>query len=136
MPGAVLGDVLRLEHDRAGTVAEQDAGAAILPVEHAAEGLCADHQRLRAHAGAQQRIGGRERVEEARAHRRDIEGDPAGLASEQRLDLRGGGGKGVVGRGGGEHDQVDLGRLDARRLERLRAASVASVEVVSPSPAM
>ena len=33
------------EHQRAGAVAEQDAGGAVLPVEDAAEGLGADHQR-------------------------------------------------------------------------------------------
>ena len=35
---------LRLQHDRAGAVAEQHAGAAVLPVEDAREGLRADHQ--------------------------------------------------------------------------------------------
>ena len=66
--------LLRFQHDRAGAVAEQHAGAAIGPVENAREGLRADHQRALVHAGAQQAVGGRERVDEARAHRLQVEG--------------------------------------------------------------
>ena len=61
------GLLLRLEHDRAGAVAEQHAGAAIGPVEDAREGLRADHQRALVHARAQQSVGGREREDEIRS---------------------------------------------------------------------
>ena len=65
--------LLRLHHDRAGAVAEQHAGAAIGPVEDAREGLRADHQRALVHAGAQQAVGGGKRVDEAGAHRLQVE---------------------------------------------------------------
>ena len=42
---------LGAEHDRAGAVAEEDAGRAIGPVEDAREGLGADDQRLLRLAG-------------------------------------------------------------------------------------
>ena len=56
--------------------------------------------------------------EEAGAHRLDIEGQPLGHA-QGRLHLDRGGGKGVVGAGGAEHDQVDLIRPQAGRRQRL-----------------
>src|SRR3546814_18023973 len=62
------------------------AGAAIFPIEQPAEGLGADHQRAAVDAGAQHRIGDLDRVEEARAHRRDIERD-AIVHAEHRLHL-------------------------------------------------
>ena len=52
-----------LEHQRAGAVAEQHAGRAVLPVEDPAERLRADHQRLLRIAAAQHRVG------DASAHR-------------------------------------------------------------------
>ncbi len=65
---------LRFEHHGAGAVAEQHAGAAIGPVENAREGLRADHQRALVGAGAQEIVGGRQRKDEARAHRLQVEG--------------------------------------------------------------
>ena len=65
--------LLRLQHDGAGAVAEQHAGAAVVPVENARECLGADHQRALEGAGAQQVVGGREREDEAGAHRLQIE---------------------------------------------------------------
>ena len=45
--GEDAGRVARLEHDRAGAVAEQHAGGAVLEVEDAREHLGADDERLR-----------------------------------------------------------------------------------------
>jgi hypothetical protein len=115
--GIVRGRVLRLEHDRARAVAEQHAGGAILPVEQPAEGLGADHQRAAVRAGADHAVRHLHRVEEARADRGDIERD-AIVDSQHRLHLGGGGGEGVVGRGGGQHDQVDVLRRDAGGRDR------------------
>ena len=56
-------------------------------------------------------------VDEARAHRLDVEGGALGHA-EGRLHAGRGGGKGLVGRGGRQHDQVEVGRLHAGMVER------------------
>jgi len=63
--GRGAGLLLRLEHDGAGAIAEQHAGRAVVPVEDAREGLGADHQRPLVRACAQERVGDRERVDEA-----------------------------------------------------------------------
>ena len=68
-------------------------------------------------AGAQHRIGDLHRIEEARTHRRDVEGD-AIVDAEHRLHLGRGRREGLVGGRGGEDDQVDILRGDARRFER------------------
>ena len=60
----------------------------------------------------------RQRVEEAGADRSDVEGD-AVVDAEHGLHDRRGGREGLVGRGGGEHDQPDLAGLDAGRGQRL-----------------
>ena len=108
------------EHDRAGAVAEQDAGRPVLPVEDAAERLRADHQRMIGHAALEHIVGDAERVEEAGADRGDVEGD-AVVDAERGLDQGRAGRKGLVGRRGGEHDQADL----ARRRRRPRRAPCA-----------
>ena len=64
----------RLQHDRPGAVAEQDAGRAVLPVEDAREGLGADHQRALVRAGGQELVGGRHGEDEAGADRLKVEG--------------------------------------------------------------
>ena len=120
---AGAGLLLRLQHDRAGAVAEQHAGGAVGPVEDAREGLGADHQRALVGAGAQQAVGGGEPVDEARADRLQIEGRAVGDA-EPGLDRDRAGRKGVVGRRGREHDQIDRLRVDVgageRRLRRMQ----------------
>ena len=99
---------------RAGAVAEQHAGAAILPVEDAREGLGADHQRGARLAEAQRVVGDRQREDEAGAHRLHVEGGAARHA-EPRLDLGRGRREGVVGGRGREHDQVEIAAAHARR---------------------
>ena len=111
----------RQDH-RPGAVAEQHAGAAILPIENSREGLGADHQRATGLADADEVVGHGEGEDEAGADRLDIEGGAAGHA-ESRLDLRRGRRKGVVRRAGRQHDEIDVGRAEVgpgeRRLGRL-----------------
>ena len=102
---------LRLEHDRAGAVAEQDAGGAIGPVEDARIGLRPDHQGTLEAAAAQETVRDREAVDEARAHRLQVEGG-AMRDAEPGLDRDRAGRKRVVRGGGGEHDEIDRLRLD------------------------
>ena len=99
---------LRLEDDRAGAVTEQHAGAAVVPVEDAREGLRADHQGSRCKAVLDQAVGHRDAVDEAGTNRLDVEGRSAGHA-QPGLDACGRGRKGFVGRRGREHDQVEVG---------------------------
>ena len=72
--------LLRLEHDRAGAVAEQHAGGAVVPVENAREGFGADHERALERASVQEIVGGRQPIHEARADRLQVEGRAAGDA--------------------------------------------------------
>src|SRR5438045_1787303 len=88
--------LLAAEHERAGAVAEQNAGRAILQVKDAAERLRADYQRLRRAAGAKHRIGDRQRIKKAGAHRVYVERD-AVVDAERRLDLGRRRGEGLVG---------------------------------------
>jgi len=113
----------RIQHDRPGPVAEQDAGAAVLPVEDPRKGLGADHQRGARLTQPQGVVGGRQRKDEPRAHRLHVERGAA-LHAEPRLELDRGRREGLVGRCRREYDQVEVaaahpGALEgaARRLE-------------------
>ena len=70
MPGVVAG----LEHHRAGAVAEQHAGGAVVEIEDARKHFGADHQRLAGAAGADHRVGHGQRIDEAAADRLHVEG--------------------------------------------------------------
>ncbi len=104
------------EHHRARAVAEQHAGAAVVPVEDAREHFGADHQSFFVLAGFDERVCGCHGIDEAAAYRLHIE-CRAVLRAELRLQQAGGAGKDVVGGGGRDNDQVDLGGRHARRLE-------------------
>ena len=69
---------LGLQHQGAGTVAEQHAGAAILPIENARERLCADHQGALRLAALDEVVGDVRRIDEARADRLHVEGGTLG----------------------------------------------------------
>ena len=114
---AILG-LLDSEQDRSGAVAEQDAGRPVFPVEDPAERLRSDHQSMIGHAALDHIVGDRQRVEEAGADGRNVEGD-AVVDPERGLDESRAGREGLVGSRGGENDQSDLLRLDARRGESL-----------------
>src|SRR5439155_16181840 len=89
------GLTLRLQRDRAGTVAEQYAGGAVVPIEDARKGLRVDHQRTLEFAGLEQTVDGRKPEHEARTRRLQIEGGTAGNA-ETSLDGDRGRRKGIV----------------------------------------
>ena len=123
----------RLEHDRPRPVAEQHAGRAVGPVEQAREGLGADHQRALVRAGDEELVGRRDGEDEAGADRLQIEGD-AVSDPERRLHLGRHRRKRVVGRRGGDDDEVDVGglqpgvgerRLGGARRQRRRRLAVA-----------
>ena len=97
-----------LQHHRAGAVAEQHAGRAVLPVEQARKGFGADHQRALVRAGGEELVGGGDGEDEAGADRLKVEGDALSDA-ERGLDLARRGGEGVVGRRGRDDDEVDVG---------------------------
>ncbi len=65
------------QHHRAGAVAKEHAGAAIVEVEDAREDLGTDDQRAPGRAGADHRVGNGQRIDEARAHRLHVEGRAA-----------------------------------------------------------
>ena len=113
----VSGCVCAVEHDGAGAVAEQHAGGAVGPVENARKGLRADHQRAGERARLEQAIGRRQRVDEAGAHRLQVEGGAMGDA-ELGLHRHGAGRKGVVRRRGRQHDEIDRLRIDLGMGER------------------
>ena len=117
---------LRLQHDRAGAVAEQHAGAAVLPVEDAREGLGADHDGALELAGLEEIVGDGQGVDEARADRLHVEGGALGDA-EAGLDAHGGGRKGAVRRGGGADDEIDVDRVDAGAHQRLARGGDAEI---------
>ena len=98
----------RLQHDRAGAVAEQHAGRAVAPVEQARERLGADHQRALVRTGDEELVGRRDREDEAGAHRLQIEGDAVRHA-EIGLHLGRHRRKGVVRRRGRDDDEIDVG---------------------------
>ena len=106
------------QHDRAGAIAEQDAGGTIIPVENAREGLGPNHQGGARLAGFDKIIGNRERVDEAGADRLNVEGGTP-IHAERGLHLGGGGGKCVVGRGGRQNDQVECGGRQIGVAQRL-----------------
>ena len=79
----------RFQHDRAGAVAEQHAGGAIVPVENPGKRLGADHQRAAMRAAADQRVGQRHRVDESTAHCLHVEGGGAMVAEPRLHQARG-----------------------------------------------
>jgi hypothetical protein len=87
--------LLRLEDDRAGAVAEQNAGRPVFPVEEAAERLRADHKGVIRHPALHHIVGDGERVEEAGADGGDVEGDTV-VDAERGLDPSRAGGKGLI----------------------------------------
>ena len=115
-----------LEHHRAGAVAEQHAGAAIVPVQHPGQGLGADHQRGLRRTGADELVGDGQRVDEAGAGRVDVEGRAAGGA-QLVLQQAGRGREDQVRRGGAEHDQVEVSGADAGRFHRAHRGVVGEV---------
>src|SRR5207302_6226146 len=70
----------RFEDDRAGAVAEQDAGAAVFPVDETRQGLAGDKQDTAGGATLDELAANGEAVDEATARRVDVEGAGADAA--------------------------------------------------------
>ena len=103
-----------LQGHRARPIAEQHAGASVIPVEPAAELVGADDQHPLHGAAAQVLGGGDQGEEKATAGCGEIEGHGVGGA-EGRLHL-GGRSEEVVWARGGQQDHVEVGRPPARLL--------------------
>src|SRR5688572_17755012 len=97
----------RREHHRPGPVAEEHAGAAVVPIEDAREHLRAHHQSLLVHARSDETIGRGKRIDEAGAHRLHVEGS-ASLDAELRLQLASRAREDVIRRRGGHDDEINL----------------------------
>jgi len=106
------------QHHGAGAVAPQDAVAAIVPVGDARQGFGADHQHVFGRAGLDELVGDAHGVDEAAAHRLQVERRAAVGHPQLGLHDAGGAGEHQVGRGGGDQQQVDLVDRQARRIER------------------
>ena len=109
--------VRRRQHDRAGAVAEQHAGAAVGPVDEARQAFDADHERALRLAEADVLVGDRERVDETAAGGLERE-RRAAVDVEALLQQRAGVREDQVGRGRADDDEVDVGRRHAGGLQR------------------
>ncbi len=99
--------VARAQEHRAGAVAEQHAGAAVLPVQDARIDLAADHQDAARLAGPDHAVGDRQAVDEPGAGRRQVEAE-APRDAQCRLHAQRGGGKRLVRRAGRQDDRVHV----------------------------
>ena len=106
----------RTEHHGPGGVAEQHARIPVRPVDDLGKRLDSDHQHRLRRARGDLRARERERVEESRARRRDVEGVRL-LGAQPVLHEARGRGKRAVSRHGADDDLVDLRAVDARVLQ-------------------
>src|SRR5262249_18472511 len=116
----------RVQQQRAGAVAEQHAGAAVLPIEDAREGLGAEDERGARLPEAQRVVRDRQRTNEAGAHGLYIDRGPPRHA-EARLYLDRRRREGFVRGRGGEHDQVEVAAAHAGALQRLASGVIGKV---------
>ena len=114
--GAGAGAIAGAQDHRPGAVAEQHAGVTVLPVDDAREGLGPDDQRGFGPARLDETVGHGEAVYETGTHGLDIEGGGLGGA-DQSLHLGRRRREGLVRGRGGEHDEVNILRRLARRLQ-------------------
>ena len=107
-----------LEEHRPGTVPEQDARAAVGPVQEPAQHLDADDHDVAVHPAANEAVAGGQGVQEARARGLEIE---AGRARRPQLGRHEHGGRGerIVGRAGAHDDEVKLARIQAGDRQRV-----------------
>ncbi len=75
---ARAGAWLRFQHHRRGAITEQHAGAAILPIEQPRKRLSTDDERALVRPCGQELVRRRQREDETRADRLQIESDAAG----------------------------------------------------------
>ena len=105
----------RVQHHRAGAVAEQHAGAAVVPVEDAREGLGADHQRGARLPERGSKLSATASAKMKPEHTACTSKAAPRCHAELRLDLGRGRREGLVGGRGREHDQVEVAAAHARR---------------------
>ena len=110
----------RSMHDRSGSVPEQHARGAIVPVHDLREQVGADDERAAADPGGEHRVRLRDGVDESRAPGREVVG-----ARLRRAELvghdRGSGRKRHVGRDRGDDDEIEILRADAGAARALPA---------------
>ena len=109
-----------LQHHRAGAVAEKHAGRAIIPVENARIDFRRHHQRVSVLSRTHEFVGGAESIDEAAAYCLNIE-RRAAFRAELRLQHARGAREHHVRRSGRDHDETDVLRADAGRLDCLAA---------------
>ena len=107
----------RRQHDRAGAVAEEDAGRAVGVVDDARHHVGADDERVVVRAAGDHLHAGRQRVGEARTRRAEVESPGAGRADLVLQHARRAR-KDRIGRRRADDDEADVGRRDARLLHR------------------
>ncbi len=104
-------------HDgSSGGIAEEDAGASVLPVGDLGECLGSDYECAVVGFCGEQRGGRREPVDEAGASHEDVEGRRPG-GSKGLLEKGGSAGEEGIGGHGGDDDQVEIGGFDAGAFE-------------------
>src|SRR6185436_8531758 len=108
----------RGNNDGAGTVAEQDAGAAIAPVENARIHLRAHYQRVPGLTGTDEQVRNGEPVDKAAAYCLHVE---CGTARDSQFGLQNASraGKYDVRRCCGNNNEIDVCAVQARRLQCL-----------------
>ena len=106
----------RLENHRARTVAEQDAGPAVVPVKQARVHVGADYERAVRAPRPDELFRDTEGVDETRTHCLDVECGAA-LGSETRLQPARGGRVDPIRGGGTDHDEVEVGSGEPGRFE-------------------
>ncbi|MOA02083.1 hypothetical protein D3C78_1215190 [compost metagenome] len=112
------------KNQRAGAIAEENAGGAVLPVENAREGFGTDHQDALGHAAANIEVGGRYGINEAGTDGLHVEGEAVGHAKTV-LDVHRRCRKSVIRGRGGQNDEVDIIRCQAGIVERGTRSSFA-----------
>ena len=110
----------RRQHHRAGAVAEQHAGGAVLVVDDARHDVGADDERVVVRAARDHLQADRQREGEARAGRAQVEA-PRVHRADLVLQQAGGAREHHVGRRGADDDEADVGRGEPGLRDGLRA---------------
>ena len=126
----------RLHDRRAGAVAEEHAGGAIVPVDDRAQLLGADHEHRLRRATLDQPFGDRKPVQKSAARGGDVEAAAARLAPSSAWRSTAVAGRSRSGVAVLQDDDVDLAGVHAGALHRDARAAAPMLHVVSLGPAM
>src|SRR5262249_50657925 len=107
-----------LEHDGPASIAKENAGATVLPVDEPAQSFAGHDEDAPVGAGLDELAADGQSVQEATARGIEIEGTGP-VRSQLLLDQAGGRRQQVVRRGGGTDDQVEIAGREARDIESL-----------------